>query len=178
MGARLGHVAVFVVVLIGGCTNRLNVPDERPAERPAVSLPIASSIPEPTPSTQPYADADADVPQVAETFVRAALEYDATSDEQTAFLGQVAPITTPVELARLRKSPRAHLDWRALATRNERVAVAITGISVSQSGRVMVEVEETTRTSFGTVRDFVQVILQLVADGSALKVARADGGGL
>lgn len=182
MGARLGHVAVFVLLLVGGCSSGFDVPADQPAdqpaERPTASLHVATSIPEPTPSAEPYSAADVVVRQVAEAFVRGALEYDATAEKQPAFLVRVAPITTSAELDRLRRSPRAHLDWRALRSRTERVTVAVTGISVSATGRVLVEAERTTATSFATVREFIQVSLDLVPDGDTLKVARAEGSGL
>ena len=137
-----------------------------------------TSIPEPPPSNQPYVDADAGREQVAEAFVRAALKYDATIEAADTFLKRVVPMTTPAELERLRKSPRAELDWQVMRGREERVGVIVTGVSVDATGQVVVSVERTTSTSFATVRDFVHVSLELVQQHGTLKVASARGGGL
>src|SRR6266508_4449584 len=101
MGARLGHVAVTVVLLLSGCSNRLSVPAHEPAERHTSPLPAATSIPEPTPSPAPYVNGSADVRKVAGAFVFAALEYDAMTESAVAFLERVAPVTTLGELERL-----------------------------------------------------------------------------
>lgn len=179
MGARLGHVAVLVVLLLGGCGHRSNTSTEAPSNRPTTVPESVTSVPDPTSTPQPYVDAAGGVRRVAEAFVREALEYDATTEDATAFLGRVAPVTTSAELDRLRTRPRAHLDWRALRARQESVTVAVTGISVAATGRVLVTAERITTTSFATVRDFVQVSLELVPDSDgSLKVADAKGGGL
>lgn len=178
MGARLGHIALYVVFLLGGCSSTLDVPKDQSAAEPTTPVLTATPIPEPTRSADPYADPHIHARQVAETFVRNVLEYDATTEDRTAFMGRVAPITTHDELDRLRRSPRAHLDWRTLRARQERVELAVTGVSVSSTGRIVVRAERTTRTTFATVRDFIAVDLELVGDGQGLRVAHAEGGGL
>jgi hypothetical protein len=130
------------------------------------------------PSPAPYVDGTGDVREVVNSFVSAVLEYDASAESAAALLERVAPITTPRELERLEKSGRARLDWQVLRDRKERVAVTITGISVATTGHVLVEAERTTVTSFATVRDFIQLNLELVRVDGTLTVAHAVGGGL
>src|SRR4051794_38640673 len=136
MAARLGHLAVAVLLMLGGCSTPSRESAVRTAEPSNLTVTVASSIPEPTPSAAPYVDAPADLRPVVESFVHAVLEYDAVTEARTSFLSRASLITTPAELDRLRRSPRARLNWRALRDRNEAVSVIVTGINVAASGHV------------------------------------------
>ncbi|MCW2855550.1 MAG: hypothetical protein JWR52_1165 [Marmoricola sp.] len=179
---------VAVVVLgatCAGCgTNRqvaATDPQPRTAENPSLE-PATSAAP------VPYVDAPQQIAQLSDQFVRAALCYDSTSDSPTAFIRILRPVTAPAELGRLRHSARARLDWRALRTRHERTSIQVTGTSVASSPSVVpttlspvvvvVEAERITVTTFGTVRDFVEVTVDLDRDRGQWRVSSATGGGL
>jgi len=178
MGPRLGHLAVAVLLMLGGCSTAPGEPAAHPTRSSQPSVTVESSIPEPSPSAAPYVDAPADLRPVVENFVHSVLEYDAAAETRTSFLSRASLITTPAELDRLRRSPRARLNWRALRDRNEAVSVIVTGVSVAAAGDILVAAERTTHTSFGTVRDLIHLNLRVGHRHGGLIVAHAGGGGL
>ncbi|RNL77596.1 hypothetical protein [Nocardioides marmorisolisilvae] len=116
---------------------------------------------------------------VSKRFVRTTFTYDALAQEKLAFLKRVRPLSTTAELSRLQHSSRAALNWPALRSRHESTRIRITGASSDLSAsRIRIQAERTTRTSFGEVTDFIEVVVGVVQLNGDWKVSSATGVGL
>lgn len=162
MGVHLGFATVFLVV--AGCGIEPIAPPQ----------PVA----EPAPTT--YADPSPEQENLARRFTKAALEYDARQDTRRAFVTHVAPWITEAEHQRLTQSERANLNWPALRARHERAAVRVTGVSrlPGRSNELAVTATITTRSTVGTVRQFVLIGLHLEERDGQTLVTHSSGAGL
>jgi hypothetical protein len=113
MGARLGRVgrsAVALVALV--CTGfsggiKLAGPAPSTPTRQVTAPPPAS---EGTSAPVPYREPGSELRAIGGRFVTTALGYDSSSEGRRDFLGQMEDLATKRELARVRRSERAHLN--------------------------------------------------------------------
>jgi hypothetical protein len=162
MDVRLGLAATLLAV--SGCGVEPATPPQPTAEPAATS----------------YADPSPQQDRLARRFTTAALEYDARHHRRRAFLAMVAPWTTEDELRRLARSERANLNWSALRARHEHTDVHVTGVSrlPGRTDDLAVTATITTRSTVGTVRQFVLVNLQVEEQDGRTLIIHASGAGL
>lgn len=162
MGVRLGFAAVFLAV--AGCGIEPIAPPQSAAE----------------PAPTAYAGPSPQQENLARSFTKAALEYDARQDTRRGFLSDVAPWTTDAEHQRLTRSERANLNWPALRARRERTSVHVTGVSrlPGRAHELAVTATITTRSTVGTIRQFVLIGLHLEESDGQTLVTHASGAGL
>ena len=143
---------------------------------------LRSSEPAATPSfvdPTPYGNPQQQAVAISKQFLRATLSYDAARQRKLEFLKRVRSLSTPAELSRLRHSSRTALNWPALRSRHEITRIRFTGASSDTStSKILVQAERTTRTSFGEVSDFIELVVEVVQLNGDWKVASATGAGL
>lgn len=127
----------------------------------------------------PYGIPQQQAVAIVKQFLRATLSYNSSKQRKLTFLKRVRSLSTPAELSRLRQSSRADLNWPALRSRHESTMIRFTGATSDVStSRIRIQAERTTRTSFGEVNDFIEVVVGIVQLNGQWKVTSAIGAGL
>jgi hypothetical protein len=149
-------------------------------EAPFVSL---SPLPDPTPSepeSTAYSAPPVGARALAERFAFAFLTYDTRTENVRGFLERVRPLTTPVVVRALSRSPRSRLPWAVMLSRNEKASLTVTGTSVASTGnRLTLHVNgiTTTHTNLAVLRSPVQLRLHIANTREGWKVTGVHGGG-
>jgi hypothetical protein len=187
VGTRIAQVAATAICLLvcAACGSGIGNLASRPSpSAPAVATSTDATI---SPSAgaesgAPYVESAEDVRGLATRFVTLVLSYQAHTEEARTFLGRLEGLATAGELDRLRRSERAHLRWWVLRQRGESAAIRVTGVSQQAESvspiRLHVEAVRVTSSSVGTVRDFLDLTLDVVRTPEGWRVDRAEGGGL
>jgi hypothetical protein len=171
-------VAGLLMATACGGTPTPSARSARGLQAPAVTL---SSLPEPTRSeldSTVYSTPPVRARELAEKFAFAFFTYDTRTEHVGDFLDRIRPLSTPVVVRALSRSPRSRLPWPVMRSRNERALVTVTGTSVA-SGRNELTVNgiTTTHTDLAVLQSPVQLRLQIANTREGWKVTGVHGGG-